>query len=96
MPNNDDGGDGFDLDALLDEKLEERAKAAEAKRNRNKQPKDFGEFLDRVADAVLDKIDERAVQRQADRDAEDEAPSRGRGESAFSKFWNGGGEERSA
>jgi hypothetical protein len=92
---NDDGGD-FDLDALIDQKINERASAEAKKRDRNKQPKDFGDFLDRVADAVLDKIDERAEQRRAERDAEDEPPSRGKGDSAFSRFWNGPADEKSA
>ena len=92
----DDNTPGFDLDALLDAKLEERAAAAEAKRNRNKQPKDFGDFLDRVADAVLDRMDERVAERRKAAEDADEEPTRGRGDSAFSRFWNGGGEEKSA
>jgi hypothetical protein len=90
---NDDGG--FDLDALIDQKINDRAEAERKKRERNKQPKDFGDFLDAVADAVLDRAEARAEERRKATEEADEPPSRGRGQTAFSKFWNGDQEQAS-
>ena len=72
-----------DLDPDIADQFEkwyaDRSAKDEAKRNRSKPPKDFGEALDRIADTVLDKLDERVEQRRrAAEDAEQE-PDRGNG-----------------
>lgn len=86
--------DDDDIESRFESWYQERQAADEKKRNRAKQPKDFGEYLDRVADAVLDKIEERANKRREEREQADEAPARGSGESKFSQWWGSG--ERSA
>lgn len=95
----DDNFDDLDLDDETTAKfaafLEKRDAEQARKRDRNKQPKDFGDFLDRVADAVLDRAEARAAERRKRDDDADEAPDRGRGTSGFQRFW-GGGEQRDA
>lgn len=89
-----DNGDDFDpkmmehFASFLDQREETKRKQAE----KRKAPKDFGEFVDRVADAVLDRAEERAANRRkaADEHDDDDEPSRGSGDkSGFAKFWGG-------
>lgn len=75
----------------LGQLLDNREKAKAKKAARNEQPKNFGDFLDAVADAVLDRAESRAAERRAATEAnDDEEPSRGeQKQSALSRFWNG-------
>src|SRR5262245_42508922 len=85
--------DNGDLEDMFESWYQERVKKDEAKRNRNKQPKDFGEFLDRVADAVWERGEARAAERRKAAEDADEEPDRGAGQSKFQQWWSG---ERSA
>ena len=92
--NDDDGGAPFtekQVESFL-QILDQRDKAKQRKADRDKEPKGFGDFLDRVADAVLDRAEERAAARaKAAEGQNDEEPSRGDQDtrSAFRKFWEG-------
>lgn len=83
--------DDNDLDALVEAAVQKRLDEADKQRNRGKQPKDFGEFLDRVSDAVIDRIEQRGNERRKAADDADQEPERGGGEqSGFAKWWSGG------
>jgi hypothetical protein len=73
--------------------FQERMEREEKKKNRTRQPKDFSEFLDRVADAVWERGEERAAKRRADAEDDDQSPARGTGKSKIEQWWSG---ERSA
>lgn len=90
--------DDNDLDPEVQEQFEswfqKRQEAEEAKRNRNKQPKDFGEFLDRVADAVLDRAEARQAERRKAADDGEQEPGRGGDDgggfaAGVRRFWGG-------
>jgi len=91
MPDSDvDDGDDRSLEDQFEDWYQERVKRDEKKKNRNRQPKDFGDFLDRVAEAVWDRADAISEERRKAREDADEEPSRGEGQqSAFSRFWQG-------
>lgn len=84
-----------DTEELTDEErfeawYQDRKAKDEKEAARKKPPKDFGDAVDRIADAVLDKLDARAQERAAAREAEDEEPTRGeRGTSGFLKMLGG-------
>lgn len=81
--------DELSIEAQFDKWYEEREAANKKKADRSKQPKDFGDFLDRVADAVLDRAESRAADRRKADDEADEAPDRGdRNVSGFQRFWD--------
>lgn len=82
--------DQADLEEMFEGWFQERMKREDAKRNRNKQPKDFGDFLDRVADAVWERGEERAAARRKEAEDADQEPDRGRREpSTLEKWWGG-------
>lgn len=93
MPDDDDTGDGETLEETVERMFQERVTADEKKKNRGKQPKDFGEFLDRikdeVADGVLEKIDARNAKRREDADNADQEPERGDAKGGFGRWWGG-------
>lgn len=92
--------DTADLDPDVAEQVErvlaQREAEAKRQRERNKVPKDFGDFVDRIADAVLDRAQARADERRKADEGADEEPSRGSGgdwAAGVRKFWRGGDEE---
>lgn len=90
MPDDESSEENGDLEELFEGWFQERMEREEAKKNRAKQPKDFGEFLDKVADAVWERGEQRAAERRQQREDDDQAPDRGRKEkSAFQRFWEG-------
>jgi hypothetical protein len=95
MPDDDDDGlDGIDED-VLEAWFTKRMEREQAKRDRSKAPKDFGEGLDRMAGAVADELERRAeVRRQAREDADQEPSRPGNKGSGFLGLL--GGESRSA
>lgn len=92
-PDDDDDGATETLEEKVERLVSEREAAAERKRNRTKDPKDFGEFLDRVADTVIERIEERGAQRRKAADDDDQEPARGKSTSAFQRWWTGGGDD---
>lgn len=86
----DDDGEET-VDEIVERKLAERLEAEEKKRNRNKPPKDFGDAVDRIADAVLDRLDLRVAERRQAAEDADQEPDRtnGEGKSGFAKLWGG-------
>jgi hypothetical protein len=91
----DETDEGLDLEAQFEVWYQERTKRDEDQKNRSKQPKDFAEFLDRVADAVWERGEARAAKRRQDADDADQAPARGAAESKLAQWWNGGKAEAS-
>lgn len=81
--------DDFDLDALIDAGVSRRLEEEEKRRNRNKQPKDFGDFLDRVSDAVIEKLENKGKERRAAAEAADQEPERGGPKGGFAQWWKG-------
>jgi hypothetical protein len=90
---NDPGTDDADLETMFEGWFQERMEREEKKKNRTRQPKDFSEFLDRVADADWERGEERAAKRRADAEDDDQSPARGTGKSKIEQWWSG---ERSA
>ena len=78
-----------DLETMFEGWFQERMEREEAKKNRAKQPKDFGEFLDKVADAVWERGEQRAAERRSQREEGEQAPARGAGKSAIERWWTG-------
>jgi hypothetical protein len=83
MSDRDDAHDDDD-DEQLDPELAEQFEAwftkrtadEQRKRDRAKPPKDFADALDRIADAVADKLEDRAAERRRARDDADQEPTR--------------------
>jgi len=69
--------------------FDERVKREQAERDKRKEPKNFGEFLDRLAGAVVDEAERRAEERNKPRDDDDEEPARGRSQGGFARWWQG-------
>lgn len=87
----DDNGDET-VAETVERMFQERVAEDEKKRNRGKQPKDFGEYLDRitdeVSDAVLSKLDKRVADRRAAEENADQPPERGE-RKGFGNWWGG-------
>ncbi len=66
--------------------LERHQAAEKRKAERRKEPKDFGELLDRVSDEVVDKIASRFGLTPADPPEVDDAPSAGGGGKVLAWF----------
>jgi hypothetical protein len=90
---NETGDPTDDLETMFEGWFQERMEREEAKKNRAKQPKDFGEFLDKVADAVWEKGEARAAQRREQREEGEQAPARGASKSAIERWWTGDKEQ---
>lgn len=84
----DEGGERTQ-EEIFESWFQERMKKEQAARDRNKEPKNFGEFLDRLAGAVVDEAEKRAAARAKANDDDDEEPSRGRAQGGFAKWWQG-------
>lgn len=90
MPDDtNDTDDGDDLESMFEGWFQERMEREEAKKNRARQPKDFGEFLDKVADAVWERGEQRAAARRKDAEDGDQPPAKGTGSSKFAQWWGG-------
>lgn len=92
-PDDDDDGATETLEEKVERLVSEREAAAERKRNRTKDPKDFGEFLDRVADTVIERIEARGAQRRKAAEDDDQEPARGKPVSSFQRWWSGGSDD---
>lgn len=79
MPDDNNEPDPEELERF-EQWFVQRQEREQAKKDRSKQPKDFGEFLDRVADAVLDRAEARQAERRKAADDAEQEPGRGGGE----------------
>lgn len=92
----DQGTDSGDLEELFEGWFQERMEREEQKKNRSKQPKDFGEFLDKVADAVWERGEQRAAERRQAAEEGEQPPTRGvKEKSAIERWWSGDKEQAS-
>lgn len=84
---------GLNLDPEDEARFEawftKRQEEEERKKNRSKTPKDFAEFMDRLADRVWERGEERAAERRKAEEDADQEPTRGKGMSAIERFWSG-------
>lgn len=89
-PNNDD--DLGELDPEEEQRFarffERRQEEERRKAERSKAPKDFGEAMERIADRVIEKLDERAAERRRAAD-DDEPPAKGSSGKGFMSLLGG-------
>jgi hypothetical protein len=80
--------EGTDLEKLFDDWYKTRRGEEERREQMRQEPKDFGEFLDRVSDMVVDKL----FVKLAEEEPNDDGGAGGRaGETgtAFQRWWTG-------
>jgi hypothetical protein len=86
-------GEDEGAEQTIEEKFEawyqQRTKREKEQADRRKEPKNFGEFLDRLSAAVVDEAERRAEARNAAVDDEDEEPTRGKRPGGFASWWQG-------
>jgi|SRR5215472_6825761 len=92
-------GDTDDFDPAVLEQFERWAKDREdkaaAEAARAKPPRNFAEFMDRIADRVWERGEERAAERRRKDEDDDQAPTRGepKGFMRGIQSWYDGGHE---
>ena len=61
MPDDQNPDDGQDLETMFESWYSKRRDEEKRTADRNKDPKNFGEFLDKVSDAILDRAEQRGA-----------------------------------
>lgn len=89
VDDNEDEGGQQTIEEQFEKWFVERTKREKAQADKRKEPKNFGEFLDRMASAVVDEAESRAAARSQARDDDDQEPSRGEQQGGFAKWWQG-------
>lgn len=98
----DDRDDLDDLDPdiadAVEKVLNKRAERDRVRKERNRPPKDFSDFIDRVADAVWDRGEQRAAERRRAEEDSDEEPGRqsSNWQNSVKKFWTGNAESEAS